>query len=98
VSYFIIAVMTFVAGFGPAQFKRAPVSGYEVVRTYPHDPKAFTQGLFYLDGFLYEGTGMNGESSIRKVRLENGEVVQIHWLGSGTSARGSRPSATRSCS
>ena len=91
--HFIIAVMTFVVGFAPPQFKQAPVSGYEVVRTYPHDPKAFTQGLFYLDGFLYEGTGMHGESSIRKVRLENGEVVQIHrleerYFGEGIAAVG----------
>ncbi|HEY7288904.1 MAG TPA: glutaminyl-peptide cyclotransferase [Vicinamibacterales bacterium] len=55
---------------------RLPRYGYEVVRTYPHDPRAFTQGLQYLDGFLYEGTGQNGESSIRKVRLETGEVLQ----------------------
>jgi glutaminyl-peptide cyclotransferase len=53
-----------------------PEYGYEVVHTYPHDPGAFTQGLFYLNGFLYEGTGLPGESSIRKVRLETGEVLQ----------------------
>ena len=53
-----------------------PVYGYRVVRSYPHDPKAFTQGLQYVDGFLYEGTGLNGRSSIRKVTLETGEVVQ----------------------
>jgi glutamine cyclotransferase len=47
-----------------------------VVHTYPHDPSAFTQGLFYLDGYLYEGTGLEGQSSIRKVRLETGEVLQ----------------------
>lgn len=58
----------------------APVSSYEVVRTYPHDPKAFTQGLTFVEGFLYEGTGRKGESSIRKVKLENGEVVQIQRL------------------
>lgn len=50
--------------------------GYTVVRAYPHDADAFTQGLLYLDGFLYEGTGLNGRSSIRKVRLETGEVLQ----------------------
>jgi glutaminyl-peptide cyclotransferase len=58
----------------------APVDGYQVVRSYPHDPRAFTQGLVYLDGFLYESTGLEGESSLRKVRLENGEVVQLHRL------------------
>jgi len=51
---------------------------YTVVHTYPHDPLAFTQGLQYLDGFLYEGTGQNGQSSVRKVKLESGEVVQRH--------------------
>ncbi|HLI83295.1 MAG TPA: glutaminyl-peptide cyclotransferase [Bryobacteraceae bacterium] len=55
-----------------------PEYGYEVVHAYPHDPLAFTQGLFYLNGFLYESTGLNGESSIRKVRLETGEVLQRH--------------------
>jgi glutamine cyclotransferase len=47
-----------------------------VVRSYPHDPRAFTQGLIFRDGFLYESTGLNGQSSLRKVRLETGEVVQ----------------------
>jgi glutamine cyclotransferase len=68
-------------GTGVAQrMTSAPVSRYEVVRTYPHDPKAFTQGLEFVDGVLYEATGMNGESSIRKVRLETGEVLQIQRL------------------
>ncbi len=53
-----------------------PVYGYEVVHVYPHDVHAFTEGLFYLNGFLYESTGLEGESSIRKVRLETGKVVQ----------------------
>lgn len=51
---------------------------YEVVREYPHDRSAFTEGLFYLDGYLYESTGVEGRSSVRKVRLETGEVVQKH--------------------
>lgn len=53
---------------------------YSVVRTYPHDRRAFTQGLQYLDGVLYEGTGLNGESTIRKVKLETGEVLQSRDL------------------
>jgi len=57
-----------------------PVDGYEVVRAYPHDPGAFTEGLFYKDGYLYEATGLEGRSSIRKVKLETGEVVQIAHL------------------
>ena len=57
-----------------------PVYGYEVVREYPHDPEAFTQGLIFRDGFLFESTGQLGRSTLRKVRLETGEVVQRHAL------------------
>jgi glutamine cyclotransferase len=53
-----------------------PVYGYRVVNEFPHDPDAFTQGLVYLDGELYEGTGLNGRSTLRRVELETGKVVQ----------------------
>ncbi len=53
-----------------------PQYSYTVVRTYPHDRDAFTQGLQFVDGVFYEGTGLNGRSSIRKVRIETGEVLQ----------------------
>ena len=53
-----------------------PTQGYQVVRVYPHDPNAFTQGLQYVNGALYEGTGLNGRSSIRRVELETGKVLQ----------------------
>jgi glutaminyl-peptide cyclotransferase len=53
-----------------------PVYGYKIVNTYPHDTQAFTEGLFYLNGFLYESTGLEGQSTIRKAKLETGEVVQ----------------------
>ena len=59
---------------------RMPVFGYQVVRVYPHDRNAFTQGLIYRDGFLYESTGLNGRSTIRKVRLETGQVLEHHAL------------------
>jgi glutaminyl-peptide cyclotransferase len=66
---------------GPAsEAGSIPVYGYNVVHVYPHDPQAFTQGLFFLDGFLYEGTGQEGASNVRKVRLETGEVLQQHAL------------------
>jgi glutaminyl-peptide cyclotransferase len=55
---------------------RPPVSGYRVVNTYPHDPQANTQGLIFRDGFLYESTGLRGRSTVRKVQLETGQVVQ----------------------
>jgi len=53
-----------------------PVQGYVVRQTYPHDAQAFTQGLFFMDGFLYESTGQYGQSSVRKVELKTGKVVQ----------------------
>ncbi len=56
--------------------EQVPMQGYEIVRTYPHDPKAFTQGLLYLDGSLYESTGHVGESTVRKVSLPDGRVLK----------------------
>jgi glutaminyl-peptide cyclotransferase len=55
----------------------APTLAYDVVKTYAHDPKAFTQGLIYRNGFLYESTGLKGQSSLRKVRLDTGEVIDF---------------------
>jgi glutamine cyclotransferase len=55
---------------------RLPEHIFKIVRTFPHDSTAFTQGLAYRDGFLYESTGLKGRSSLRKVRVETGEVVQ----------------------
>src|SRR5688572_21277828 len=49
--------------------------GYRVVNAYPHDSRAYTQGLVYRDGFLYESTGLNGRSTLRKVALQTGQVV-----------------------
>ncbi|MBO0722132.1 MAG: glutaminyl-peptide cyclotransferase [Blastocatellia bacterium] len=53
-----------------------PTFGYEVVNTYPHDPAAYTQGLVYQNGVLYESTGLNGQSSIRIVELQTGKVLK----------------------
>jgi len=50
--------------------------GYRVLHTYPHDPHAFTQGLVYVDGYLYESTGLNGHSTLRKVDLKTGRVLK----------------------
>lgn len=57
-----------------------PVYGYEIVNTYPHDRAAFTQGLVFDNGILYEGTGLYGKSTLRKVDLETGDVQQIYEL------------------
>ncbi len=72
----------------------AIVDSYKVVHVYPHDSSAFTQGLIYLDGFLYEGTGLNGRSSIRMVDLESGKVLQHYdiphkYFGEGLTNWGS---------
>jgi len=53
-----------------------PVLGHRIVAEYPHDPRAFTQGLFWLDGSLYESTGHVGQSTLRRVNLEDGRVLQ----------------------
>ena len=55
---------------------------YKVINTYPHENNAFTQGLVFEDGFLYEGTGLYGSSTLRKVELETGNILQIHELPS----------------
>jgi glutamine cyclotransferase len=70
---FILAYCVLVCASAQAA---VPRYGYEIVHTYPHDATAFTEGLFYLNGFLYESTGLEEHSSIRKVRLETGEVLQ----------------------
>ena len=53
-----------------------PVYGYKVLHTTPHDTGAYTEGFFYLNGYFYEGTGTVGQSSVRKVDIKTGEVVQ----------------------
>lgn len=70
----VFLVYTPVSHSLPAEF--SPYMTYEVVNAFPHDPNAFTQGLIYRDGYLYESTGLYGESSLRKVDLETGQVLQ----------------------
>ena len=53
---------------------------YEIINIFPHDPAAFTQGLVWEDSFLYEGTGLYGSSSLRKVDLKTGKILQYHNL------------------
>lgn len=55
---------------------QAPEFTYQIIHVYPHDRSAFTQGLEYRDGFLYEGTGQEGHSTLRKVKLETGKVIE----------------------
>jgi uncharacterized repeat protein (TIGR01451 family) len=68
---------------------------YTIVNAYPHDPDAFTQGLVFEDGVLYEGTGIRGSSTLRKVALETGEVLQSYnlpaeYFGEGITIYGDR--------
>ncbi|MBO0725314.1 MAG: glutaminyl-peptide cyclotransferase [Blastocatellia bacterium] len=55
---------------------RVPTYTYEVVNAYPHDDRAFTQGLVFYQGVFYESTGLNGSSSLRRVELETGKVLK----------------------
>src|SRR5436309_243980 len=77
----VVLIFTALPMLAVIQTRTTPIGGvpkytYKVVHTYPHDPSALTQGLVYHGGFLYEGTGLKGHSSLCKVRLETGEVVQ----------------------
>jgi glutaminyl-peptide cyclotransferase len=82
----VLLLLPMLAAAGPAG--PIPVYGYTVVHAFPHDPKAFTEGLFYKDGFLYESTGLEGQSSVRRVRLETGVVVQQKNLVAGDFGEG----------
>ncbi|GMV99857.1 MAG: hypothetical protein AMXMBFR84_09960 [Candidatus Hydrogenedentota bacterium] len=72
-----------------------PILAYEIVKTYPHDRGAFTQGLDYVDGFFYEGTGIYGHSTLRKVDPATGTSTQrinlpSHHFGEGIVVAGDR--------
>jgi glutamine cyclotransferase len=69
-------IIPLLAGCSAAAPADPPVDSYRVVRSYPHDPTAFTEGLFYLDGKLFESTGLNRQSTIREVRLQDGKVLR----------------------
>lgn len=72
-------LVTVVPG-GPATAHAVPTYTYKVVNTYPHDSNAFTEGLAFSSGALYEGTGLYGYSTLRKVQLETGDVLQVRKL------------------
>jgi glutaminyl-peptide cyclotransferase len=78
-SRFIIAILWLAAGTALGQSSRTkspPQYTFKVIRQFPHDSAAFTQGLAYKDGFFYEGTGLTGRSLLRQVRVETGEIVR----------------------
>lgn len=78
----LFGAVTFLRLLDAAQAEPTPVYGYRIVHVYPHDRTAFTQGLEYRDGFFYEGTGLNGESALRKVELKAGKVLKAINLDS----------------
>ena len=72
----------------------AAAQDYTIVHTYPHDPRAFTQGLVFTDGHLYESAGQYGQSSLRMVDLETGRILQqqpvpAKYFAEGLAASGS---------
>jgi glutaminyl-peptide cyclotransferase len=79
---FLLASIFVLLPLGCGAQTTIPVYGYKVVRSYPHDTGAYTEGLFYKDGYLYESTGEAGQSTVRKVELKSGEVVQRYNLPS----------------
>ena len=72
----LLCLPSFVSGGWSNVYDRSPIYGYRVVNVYPHDSQAYTQGLIYQNGYLIESTGRRGYSSLRKVKIETGEVVQ----------------------
>jgi glutaminyl-peptide cyclotransferase len=75
-----LGAMCLLAGCAAARPHAAKVYRCEVANTFPHDTGAFTQGLAYCDGQLYEGTGLNGHSCIRRVELATGKILQQYDL------------------
>jgi len=75
VSMLLVLVWSTTAASRTSQ-SEIPIYSYRIVAKYPHDPQAFTQGLIFENGFLYESTGLRGQSSVRKVRLETGAILQ----------------------
>jgi len=72
---------------------KAPISAIKVINIFPHDPEAFTQGLVYHQGYLYESTGLQGKSTLRKVDLKTGKIIKIiklaqEYFGEGVTILG----------
>jgi glutamine cyclotransferase len=76
----LISSIAFLISNARSQNTATPVQSYKIVNTYLHDPSAFTEGLLFKAGVLFESTGQNGFSDIRKVNLETGEVIEKHAL------------------
>lgn len=78
--FLVLVILIATIGWTTANPPPSHDAGYIIVHTFPHDSGAFTQGLVYVDGHLYESTGLYGRSSIRKVDVSTGRVVQKYDL------------------
>jgi len=78
----ITAFLTFLSDLEPVRYR------YTVVNVFPHDDNAYTQGLVFHEGFFFEGTGLEGQSTLRKVELETGTVLKRHGLESSLFGEG----------
>ncbi len=82
-----LVVTIMVIAFG-SEAQSTPVCSFNLINAYPHDENAYTQGLVFRDGTLYESTGITGFSSLRRVDLETGSVLQIRLLPSDVFGEG----------
>lgn len=94
-SYFSIALILFffinlaqanaenrkVSSFNLLKQTKAPISKIDIINIFPHDPESFTQGLVYHRGYLYESTGLNSSSALKKIELNSGKVIKRVELG-----------------
>jgi glutamine cyclotransferase len=88
----VVLTVSFILITRPAA-TTTPTEGYEIVKTYPHDTDAFTEGLVYDSGYLYESTGLYGSSTLRRVDIETGAVLKSlslsnQYFGEGTTIIG----------
>lgn len=74
---------------------KAPISAIKVINIYPHDAKAFTQGLLYYNGYLYESTGLKEKSALRKIDIKSGKILQEFKLNQKYFAEGITISANK---
>lgn len=79
-AFLIVFLNNEIFGIPPDTAQVTPNFTYKTIHTYPHDPSAFTQGLIFHNGYLYESTGQYGHSSLRKIELKTGAVLEIHEL------------------
>jgi glutamine cyclotransferase len=81
IALILLSFLLMIAGCSNKENSEAPTEyTYEIVKTYPHDPNAFTQGLVFENGFLYESTGNYGKSTLRMIDLETGKILRVYKL------------------